>query len=171
MLGSLTPVERGEVLEALVVAHPELEDEAEHLAGELLSSASIEQVMSDVETAMARIPLDTLAARAGRVRGRGYVDETEAAWELVEEAIEPFRSDLTRRAGLGHRDAAASLVIGIVAGLHHVREPEMGTVLAYAGEEAPSEIAEAVVDLAARLAVELPDADAETYWPSWVDLR
>jgi hypothetical protein len=45
--------------------------------------------------------LDALGARVGRVRGRGYVHETDAAWELVEEAIEPFRSDIERRAALG----------------------------------------------------------------------
>lgn len=171
MLGSLTPVERGEVLDALVVAHPELEAEAERLAGEQLSSVSIEQVTSDVEAAMVWIPLDALAARAGRVRGRGYVDETEAAWELVDEAIEPFRSDLTRRAGLGLLDAAGSLAVGIVAGLHRVRDPEMGTVLAYAGEDAPSELAAGVVDLAARLGVDVLEDAAESYWPSWEDLR
>lgn len=170
VLGSLTPVERGQVLDALVIDHPELEGDAERIAGELLSSVSIERVAADVEAALIGIPLDVLGSRAGRVPG-GYVHETDAAWELVEEAIEPFRSDLTRRAELGHPDAAKSLAIGIVAGLHQVRGPEMGTVLAYAGEDAPSELAASVVDLAARLDVDVPEEAAATYWPSWADLR
>lgn len=160
------------MLDELVVTHPELEAGAERLAGELLSSVSIEQVTSDVEAAMVCIPLDALAARAGRVRGRGYVDDTEAAWELVDEAIEPFRSDLTRgagrsdltrRAGLGPLDAAANLAVGILAGLRRVRDPEMGTVLAYAGEDAPSELAAGVVDLATRLGVDVIEDAAESY--------
>ncbi|MGF1597284.1 MAG: hypothetical protein ACFCVK_10205 [Acidimicrobiales bacterium] len=101
-LGSLAPVERGEVLDALLIAHPELNDEAERIARDLLTAVSVEQVASEVEAALRWISLDALAARAGRVRGRGYVHETEAAWELVDEAIEPFRSDLDRQASLAH---------------------------------------------------------------------
>lgn len=89
----------------------------------------------------ASCPSDALATRAGRVRGRGYVHETDAAWELVEEAIEPFRSDLERRAVRMASYAAASVAIGTIAGLYRAREPEMGTVLAYAGEDASSELA------------------------------
>lgn len=170
-LDSLTPAERGEVLAALLVAHPELEGEAAGLASELLSSTSTEEVASDVQAALLWIPLDALAARAGRVRGRGYVHETDAASELVEETIEPFRSDLERRATLGLTDAAAVVAVGIVAGLYGVRDPEMGTVLAYAGEDAPSELAAGVLDLAAKLGLAIPDDAAETHWPSWNNLR
>ncbi len=170
MLDSLTPAERGEVLGALLVAHPELAGEATRIASELLSSCSTEHVASEVQTALVSVPLDDLGARAGRVRGRGYVHETDAAWELVEEVIGLFRSDLERRAALGYPDAAASMAVGIVAGLYRVREPEMGTVLAYAGEDAPSELAASVIDRAGRLRVAIPDDAAETYWPCW-DLR
>jgi hypothetical protein len=171
VLGSLTPAERGEVLAGLLVAHPELEGDAERIAKDLLSSTSTEQVAAEVEAALVWIPLDALGARAGRVRGRGYVHETDAALELVEEAIEPFRSDLERRAALGLTDAATRVAVGIVAGLYRVREPEIGTVLAYAGEDAPLELAAGVMHLAAKLAVGIPDDAAETYWPDWDDLR
>ncbi len=90
------------MLDALLIAHPELNDEAERIARDLLTAVSVEQVASEVEAALRWISLDALAARAGRVRGRGYVHETEAAWELVDEAIEPFRSDLDRQASLAH---------------------------------------------------------------------
>lgn len=144
MFAVLTAAERAEVLDSLMREHPELAVEAEHLASELLSSVSA---------------------------GRGYVDETEAARELVEQAIEPFRSDTERRAGFGHADAATSLAIGIVAGLYLVREPETGTVLAQAGEEATNEIADNVLQLAERLGIDVPDDAASTYLPRWLDLR
>lgn len=169
-LASLTPGERGRVLDALVAAHPELEVEAERLASELLSSVSIDELAGEVEVALRGIPLEALAARSGRVRGRGYVHEGDAAWELDEEAIEPFRLDLERRASLGSADAAAMLAIGIVAGLYRVRELEMGTVLAYAGEDAPYEMARDVVELAARLGVEVTPDSADDHWPDWTEL-
>ncbi len=159
------------MLDALVIDHPELKGDLERIAGELLSSVSIEQVAADVESALIGIPLDALASRAGRVPGGGYVHETDAAWELVEEVIAPFRSDLERRAALGHHDAATSMAIGIVAGLRRARDPEMGTVLAYAGDEATSELAAGVVALAAKVGVDIPDDAAEILWPCWDDLR
>lgn len=156
---------------ALLVAHPELGGEADRAASELLSSTSSDEVAADVGAALLWIPLDALGARAGRVRGRGYVHETDAAWELVEETIEPFRSDLERRAALGLTHAATSVAVGIVAGLYRAREPEMGTVLAYAGDDAPSELATGVLDLAAKLKVAIPNDAPDTYWPCWDDLR
>lgn len=158
------------VLGRLLTAHPELNDEAERIATDVLTAVSVEQVAFEVESALTWISLDALAARAGRVLGRGYVHESEAAWELVEEAIEPFRKDLDRRATLGLLDAAANLAVGIVAGLYRARDPEMGTVLAYAGEDTQTDLADEILDRAAKLGVALPDDAAESRWPRWSDL-
>jgi hypothetical protein len=158
------------VLDALVAKHPELEVEVEQLATELLSSVSTADVADEVKAALVGIPLDALGARTGRVWGRGYVHEVDAAWELVEETVEPFRSDLERRASLDSADAAAMLAVGIVAGLYRVRNPEMGTVLAYAGEDATYELASGVLELAARLGVELSPESADDHWPDWTEL-
>jgi hypothetical protein len=89
---------------------------------------------------------------------------------MVEEAIEPFRSDLDRRAALGPLDAAESLAIGIVAGLYRARDPEMGTVLAYAGDDTLMDSATEIFDRAAKLGVTVPDDAAESHWPRWSDL-
>lgn len=169
-LGPLAPAERAEVLDRLLIAHPELNDEAERIAIDLLSAVSVDQVASEVESALVWIPLDALAARAGRVRGRGYVHETEAAWELVDDALEPFRSDLDRRAALGLLDSTANLTVGIIAGLYRARDPKEGTVLAYAGEDTLDDISADIVDLAAQLGVTIPNDAPETHWPGWSDL-
>lgn len=153
----------------MLVARPELVDVAERIANELLATVSVEQVAAEVEAALAWISLDALAARTGHARGRGYVHECEAAWELVEEAIEPFRWDLNRRAALGLSDGATNLAIGIVAGLYRARDAEMGTVLAYAGEDAPVEVASAVLEGVAQLRLVVPDDAPALHWPRWSD--
>lgn len=43
---------------------------------------------------------DDLNARAGRHEW-GYVEPTEAAWEILEETVEPFREDMKRHLDLG----------------------------------------------------------------------
>lgn len=158
------------MLDALLSAHPELNDETERIACDLLAAVSVGQVATEVESALVSIPVDALGARAGRVRGRGYVHETEAAYELVNEVIEPFRLDLARRTALGLLDPAAKLVVGIVAGIYRARDPEDGTVLAYAGEDTPIEIATDVLDRAAELGVRIPDGAPSSHWPRWPDL-
>lgn len=158
------------MLTTLLSSRPELQSEAERIAGVLLSTVSVEQVACEVESALTGIPADALAARAGRVPGQGYVHEFEAAWELLEETLEPFRADLQRRAALDVNEAATDMAVGIVAGLHRVREAEMGTVLAYAREDAVLELAVGVLHLAATLGVVIPGDAPDEHWPSWTDL-
>jgi hypothetical protein len=106
----------------------------------------------------------------GPIRGRGYVHESEAAWELLGEAIESFLTDLRRRAGLRLVGAAAAVAIGIVAGLYQARDSEDGTVVAYAGEDALAELAGEVFNETTRLGVAIPVEAAATHWPQWTSL-
>ena len=168
-LTALTQTEHQAVLAALIDAHPNLRNEAEQAARELLDTVSTNDVAASVAHALEEIALDGLGARVGRIRGRGYVHETEAAWELVTETIEPFRADLTRRANIGLNAAAAALATGIIAGLYMVRRPADGTVLAYTGEDTPEQLAEEILHLATSLNIELP-AHAHKHWPQWDEL-
>ena len=78
---SLTPIERGLVLDALLVAHPELSDVAEALASALLSSPSAGQSPSGVcdyagEDAPSGLAADVLDSTA--VPGLAIPDEVAA---------------------------------------------------------------------------------------------
>ncbi len=79
-LDALTGEERGAVLAELLTAHPDLRAEAELAAERLLAGAAIDAVAEEIAWALREIPLEDLAGRCGRIRGRGYVDENEAAW-------------------------------------------------------------------------------------------
>lgn len=114
------------------------------------------------------IELDDLAARSGRVGGRGYVHDNEAAWDLLTETLDPFIADLRRRAALGLHDLASVLATGIVAGLYQSRVGEDGTVLAYAGTDAISELADQTLRDALDVGVAIASDVAERYWPDWV---
>lgn len=62
-----------------------------------------------------------IGSRVGRQPHGGYVDETEAQWELLEEALAPFMRQFVRLAGLGMADAAHEQAAGVVAGLDRLR--------------------------------------------------
>jgi hypothetical protein len=167
VLDALTAEERSAVLAALVEAHPELVGEAEGEAHRLLSTTTVDDVAAEVSSTLRLIPLEELGVRAGRVRGRGYVHENDAAWEIVQEAVEPFLADVRRRALLGLSGLAAVVATGVVAGLYLVDPPDDGSVLAYAGPDVPGELADAVLDEAERLGLSIDPGAPERYWLRW----
>lgn len=94
VLDKLDAAESASVLKALVDHHPELRLEAESLAGEVLGEVSSLSVADDVENAVLQFDYDDLNSRAGG-HSWGYVEPTEAAWELLEEALEPFVTEIS----------------------------------------------------------------------------
>lgn len=72
----------------------------------------------DVRWAVESVGTADVGARSGRQRGRGYVDPSEAAWELLGAAVEPFVTRVRRLAELGLHVAAIELAAGILLGLN-----------------------------------------------------
>lgn len=138
------------------------------MARRLLEDVTVDEVAEDVIWALESIPITELATRSGRIQGRGYVDEHDAAWELVEEEFAPFLDHIRRRVHLELTEAAATVATGVVAGLYRIGQPDDLTVLVVAGEDARLHLAEEVFALVADVDLVLP-ADAAQHWPDWSD--
>jgi hypothetical protein len=137
----LTDAERSAVLAELIGSEPALAAAADEVALRLLASTTIEQVATEVSETLRSTDFDQLGARTGRIWGGGYVHETDAGWEQVEEVSEPFLRDMWRRATLGLLDAASVVALGTVTGLYQVRDPDDASVLDYAGADGFEELA------------------------------
>jgi len=131
VLERLSGAEAASVLKCLLQRHPELQSEAENIAGDLLSDVSLLSVADDVENAVLQFDYDDLNSRAGR-HSWGYVEPTEAAWELLEEAVEPFVEDMKRYLELGLEEQAQKLCQGILSGLYRVRDGGKNDILGWA---------------------------------------
>lgn len=116
----LDPGEAQAVLQRLLATRADLRDEAERIARALLGEVSFESVADDVEHALRSLDLDDLGGRAGRHRG-GYTSPTEAAWELLQEAVDPFMEDMKRQMELGLGAEALEICKGILLGLYRIR--------------------------------------------------
>ena len=112
---------------------------SEQAARSLLGQVSFESVADDVEHALRSLDLDDLGSRAGRHRG-GYTSPTEAAWELLQEAVDPFLLDLKRQLELGLERGALEICKGVVLGLYRVRGTRGDEFLGWA-EDFPAEAA------------------------------
>jgi hypothetical protein len=78
------------------------------------------------------VDVDDVRGRAGRHEW-GYVEPTEAAWEVLEEAIEPFIEDIKRQSDLGLEKEALETCKGVALGLYRVEHGKATPVT----EEAP----------------------------------
>ena len=119
-ISTLRVEESAEVLCELLREHPAISSEADAIAKRMLAEADYEEIASEVEDAVLEPELDELNSRAGRTRW-GYVDPADAAWELMNEAVEPFLDELRRCIKLGMREGAIATCQGIVLGLYRCR--------------------------------------------------
>jgi hypothetical protein len=97
------------------------------------------------------------------------VHPVEAAAEILDEELEPFLTDLERRAKLGMETAAVELGVGILLGLYQCRDAGSETLLEYDPDYA-SERAADVVDRCQKLGVTLPSAELFDVLPEWTTI-
>ncbi|HEY3260173.1 MAG TPA: hypothetical protein VGJ95_07870 [Pseudonocardiaceae bacterium] len=168
-LDALTAAEKGELLDVLLAARPDLREQANALAARHLSEEHRSRVADDVEFALCHHDIDELNGRAGYRHGVGYIGPGEAAGEILDEALQPFLDDLARRAELGMTAAAMELAVGIVHGLYQCREGGAESLFEYSLDY-PTERASDVVDRCAKLGVDLPVDDLLELMPDWSTL-
>lgn len=130
-LEHMSPNEQAGILRALLVRHPELRDEAEQITLDMMSSSSIEVVAEGAYNAVMAVGNEALSARAGKHAG-GYVEPSQAAWDLLGEAVQDTFDDMTRRAEMGLYEPAETICCGIVFGLYRARSPDSDGLLGWA---------------------------------------
>lgn len=116
-LDRMSTEELAVILLAMLKKHSDLKHEAEEIAIQMMSSPSMEEVSEEVFSCVSEMGLEELHGRAGN-HPWGYVEPSEAAWKLLEEAIQNFNVDMKRRMELGLDDAAFAICCGIVVGLN-----------------------------------------------------
>jgi hypothetical protein len=144
VLGNLKADEALDVLHRLLATHPNLKKEAESIACSLLGEVNFEEIADEVQEAVSALDFDDLNARAGH-HEQGYVEPSEAAWEILEEAVEPFTADIKRRIELGLEADALEICKGTVLGLYRVDHSGGGPVAEWA-PDFPAEAAGNAID-------------------------
>jgi hypothetical protein len=124
LVDALAGAEAKRLLAALLDAHPELLTEVAGLAEAELGAVTAEDVAEDVAFALEGLSVEDIWERAGTQPDGSYMEPTEAAWEVVGEAVTSFIADLTRRVGLGRRVEATALCQGMLLGLYRSSQEE-----------------------------------------------
>lgn len=145
-LDKMAPHELASVLRAVLTKHPELRAEAEQIATDMIATPSVNDVADEVHDAVTALGIESLHDRAGK-QAWGYVEPTEAAWELLGEAVEDVLADMKRRADLGLHEAAEAICCGIVLGLHRTKGANSDGPLGWAPDFPAEEACHAVAEL------------------------
>jgi hypothetical protein len=116
VMTALTDREKAEILDALITQDTTLAARASREGCSLLARVEVANVADAVADALLGLDQEELSRHAGRTR-YGYVEPTEAAWWLLEAALQPWLDDIARRAGLGFRAPAGQIGLGVLAGL------------------------------------------------------
>ena len=124
VVDALDGAEAKQLLATLLDAYPELLTEVADLAEAELGAVTAEDLAEEVAFALEGLSVEDIWERAGTQPDGSYLEPTEAAWEVVEEAVAPFIADLTRRVELGRRAEATALCQGVLLSLYSISHGE-----------------------------------------------
>jgi len=138
----------------------------ERVARDQLADTEQEAVAEEVEWELRSLSSDELNGRAGRQRW-GYVDPSEAAWELLDETVGAHDREVERLIALGMIGPAVDTALGVIAGLYCCRGCDDGERLLSWAPDFPLEHAGGVVGDLARAGIEVPPELVAGAAPDW----
>lgn len=144
VLESITGSDALAILEVLADRHENIAKEIEAVAKELLSHVEIEDVATNVQTDLELLDVEDVWDRSGATRD-GYVDPGEAAWEIFEEALKPFRDDMDKYKKLSMLEEAQLICQGLLKGIYNF-DKESSTEYKEWAVDAPGEYFGLILD-------------------------
>jgi len=132
------------VLKDMLENDPSLMKKAYEAAVKIACDVDADSIMNEVFDSLAALDPDDLDGRAGKTR-YGYVEPTDAAWELFEETLDPFIGEMKKNQNRALPGAAKAYCIGIIKGLRMYEENSTSDFADWV-EDAPGEFIDRVVD-------------------------
>ena len=117
VLESITGSDALAVLGALAEQDDKLAEAIDATARELLGQVDAEDVAAEVQMELELLHVEDIGDKAGAT-SYGYVDEGEAAWQVFEEALEPFQEEVEKYRRLSMPAQARAQCEGILMGIY-----------------------------------------------------
>jgi hypothetical protein len=105
------------IIKILSDRNPKLAHEIDAIARELLSHVNIDDVAANVQMELEYLDVEDVWNKSGATSS-GYVDPGDAAWEMFEEALEPFRREMDKYKQLSMLKEAELTCQGILKGIY-----------------------------------------------------
>ncbi len=119
ILDTITAADALTILRHLAEQDEKMAERIADVAMELLcgTDLDVEGIAADVQSELESLHVEDVWDRSGTKRD-GYVDSGEAAWEMFEEALQPFREEMERYKQLSMRREVKLYCMGILKGLY-----------------------------------------------------
>lgn len=116
-LDAISGADAIEVLRILSSRDEELSKEIDAIVRDLLADVSIDEVADDVQADLESLAVEDVWDRSG-ARRDGYVDTGVTASRMFEDALEPFRKEMTKYTQLSMPKQAEAVCLGILKGIY-----------------------------------------------------
>ena len=141
---SLSAGEASQTLRVLLDENPDLMKKTYDCAVKVTSTVDAEDIANDVLSSLDDLDYDDLNGRAGRTR-HGYIEPDQAAWDLFEEALNPFIDEIVKNQKRALPAVAKAYCIGIIKGLQMYEKGSCSELSDWL-QDAPGEYIDTVVD-------------------------
>lgn len=117
ILDTINEKEALTVLQRLVASSPGIRKKAKEIAENLLSDVDMDSIADEVLWALESLAVEDVWDNSGSKRD-GYVGTTECAWQMFEDALEPFMQHMQKCQTLSMKDQAKWYCMGLLKGIH-----------------------------------------------------
>ncbi len=145
IIGQLSPEDALAVLHILADGDPELAARIAEIALARLRHVDADEIAACVYDGLEWLQVEEVWDRAGPKRYGAYVETSEAAYQMIEEVLEPFLADLKKYQQLGMAAEATQVCMGLLAGLYEFEHESKSKFKEWA-PDAASSFAERAVD-------------------------
>lgn len=116
LLKDINPSDALHILKVLIEEDNGLEDKIYRIAVKILSDVDSDDIVFEVYNELDRLEVEELWERSGKTR-HGYVDSSEEAWVMFEEALAPFADEMKKYQKIRMLLEAKNYCIGIIKGI------------------------------------------------------
>jgi hypothetical protein len=141
---SLNADEASQVLKLLLDENPDFLKKTYDCAVKVTANVAADDIAGDVFRSLDSLDYDDLNGRAGRTR-HGYVAPDQAAWDLFEEALNPFIAEMVKNHKRALPAVAKTCCIGIIKGLQMYGKGSCSDLSDWL-QDAPGEYIDTVID-------------------------
>ena len=132
------------ILKTLFKQDEDIAKKIEQIAIEYLSRVDIDDIASEVYFDLNDIEVEEVWDRSGNTRD-GYIEPTEMAWEMFEEALNPYLKELKKYQELSMHNEAKNYCMGILKGIYQFEKESKSEYKDWA-DDAPGEYFGEILD-------------------------
>ncbi len=143
ILETITPSDALAILR-LLAEDTEMTKRIDDVAMEFLSEVQVGEISAQVQMELEFLDVEDVWGRSGPTE-HGYIDPGDAAWEIFEEAMQPFQEEVQKYQRLAMYDQAKLFCMGILKGIYEF-DKESTTEYKQWAVDAPGEFFAVVLD-------------------------